>query len=138
MYCLPLEGKCRPTNHVDFGAQSLSALFPNCLHLRNIVTFVSPKLATSDAATSCWMRFPLINPYTLLGVPFVPPIHNPGVSLAPLQGLVLRKIVLPTTCSFFVLLLLTCFLLQHFLSGRFLLHSAFSVFSDWLFPVFML
>ena len=68
MYCLPLEGKRRPTKHVDFGAQSLSALFPNCLHLRNIVTFVSPKLATSDAATSYWMRFPLINLYTLLGV----------------------------------------------------------------------
>ena len=68
MYCLPLEGKRRPTKHVDFGAQSLSALFPNCLHLRNIVTFVSPKLATSDAATSYWMRFPLINLYTLLSV----------------------------------------------------------------------
>ena len=78
-YCLPLEGKRRPTKHVDFGAQSLSALFSNCLHLRNIVTFVSPKLVTSDAATSYWMRFPLINLYTLLGVPFVLLIHK-GVS----------------------------------------------------------
>ena len=70
--CLPLERKRRPTKHVDFGAQSLSALFPDCLHLRSIVTFASPKLATNDAATSYWMRFPLINLYTLLGVPFVP------------------------------------------------------------------
>ena len=70
--CLPLERKRRPTEHVDFGAQSLSALFPDCLHLRSIVTFASPKLATNDAATSYWMRFPLINLYTLLGVPLVP------------------------------------------------------------------
>lgn len=69
--CLPFEGKRRPTDYVDFGAQSLSALFPNCLHLRNIVTSASPKLATSDAATSYWMRFPLINLCALLGVPFV-------------------------------------------------------------------
>lgn len=109
MYCLPPEGKRRPTKHVDFGAQSLSALFPNCLHLRNIVTFVSPKLATSDAATSYWMRFPLINLYTLLGVPFVPPVHNQGVSLAPNQGLALWKIFLPTTGSFFVLILTDLF-----------------------------
>ena len=81
--CLPPEGRRRPAGHVDFGAQSLSALFPNCLHLRSIVAFASPKLATNDAATSCWMRFPLINLHTLLGVPFIPPVHNQGVSLAP-------------------------------------------------------
>lgn len=56
------------------------------LHLRDSVTIISPKLATSDAATSYWMRFPLINLYILLGVPFVPPVHNQGVGLAPLQG----------------------------------------------------
>ena len=36
---------------------------------------------------------------------FVPPVHNQGVSLAPLQGLALWKIFLPTTGSFFVLLI---------------------------------
>ena len=100
--CLPLEGKRRPTNHVDFDAQSLSALFPDCLHLESIVTSAFPKLATSDAATSYWVRFPLTNLHTLLGVPFVPPIHNQGVSLAPNQGLALWKIFLPTTGSYFV------------------------------------
>ena len=35
---------------------------------------------------------------------FVLPIHNPGVSLAPRQGLALWKIFLPTTYSFFVLI----------------------------------
>ena len=33
---------------------------------------------------------------------FVPPVHNQGVSLAPLQGHALWKIFLPTTGSFFV------------------------------------
>ena len=32
---------------------------------------------------------------------FVPPVHNQGVSLAPLQGHALWKIFLPTTGSFF-------------------------------------
>ena len=91
--------------YVDFGAQSLSALFPNCLHLEYIVTSVSPKLATSGAATPYWMRFPLINLYALLGVPFVLPAHNQGVSYAPLQGHAPWKIFLPTTGSFFVLLI---------------------------------
>ena len=40
---------------------------------------------------------------------FVPPIHNQGVSLAPLQGLALWKIFLPTTGSFFVLILTDLF-----------------------------
>ncbi len=86
MCCLPPEGERRPTKHADFGAQSHSALFPNCLHLKNNVTAIPPKLATSDAATSYWMRFPLINLYTLLGVPFVLPIHNQGASSANQQG----------------------------------------------------
>ena len=34
---------------------------------------------------------------------FVLPVHNQGVSLAPLQGHALRKIFLPTTGSFFVI-----------------------------------
>ena len=34
---------------------------------------------------------------------FVPPVHNQGVSSAPLQGPALWKIFLPTTGSFFVL-----------------------------------
>ena len=34
---------------------------------------------------------------------FVPPVHNQGVSLAPLQGHALWKIFLLTTSSFFVL-----------------------------------
>ena len=34
---------------------------------------------------------------------FVPPVHNQGVSLAPLQGPALWKLFLPTTGSFFVL-----------------------------------
>ena len=34
---------------------------------------------------------------------FVPPVHNQGVCLAPLQGHALWKIFLPTTGSFFVL-----------------------------------
>ena len=33
---------------------------------------------------------------------FVPPVHNQGVCFAPLQGLALWKIFLPTTGSFFV------------------------------------
>ena len=33
---------------------------------------------------------------------FVPPVHNQGVSLAPLQGHALWKIFLPATGSFFV------------------------------------
>ena len=34
---------------------------------------------------------------------FLPPVHNQGVSFAPLQGHALWKIFLPTTGSFFVL-----------------------------------
>ena len=41
---------------------------------------------------------------------FVPPVHNQGVSLAPLQGLALWKIFLPTTGSFFVFSLTDLFL----------------------------
>ena len=44
---------------------------------------------------------------------FVPPAHNQGVSLAPLQGLALWKIFLPTTGSFFILYLLTFRMLPH-------------------------
>ena len=51
------------------------------------------------------MRFPLINLYALLGVPLVPPVHNQGVSSAPLQGHALWNIFLPTTGSFFVFLI---------------------------------
>ena len=40
---------------------------------------------------------------------FVPPIHNQGVSLAPLQGPALWKIFLPTTGSFFVSILTDLF-----------------------------
>ena len=40
---------------------------------------------------------------------FVPPAHNQGVSLAPLQGPALWKISLPTTGSFFVLSLTDLF-----------------------------
>ena len=36
---------------------------------------------------------------------FVPPVHNQGVSLAPNQGHALWKIFLPTTGSFFVVIL---------------------------------
>ena len=40
---------------------------------------------------------------------FVPPIHNQGVSLAPLQGHALWKIFLPTTGSYFVNSVTDCF-----------------------------
>ena len=40
---------------------------------------------------------------------FLPPVHNQGVSLAPNQGLALWKIFLPTTGSFFVLILTDLF-----------------------------
>ena len=40
---------------------------------------------------------------------FVPPVHNQGVCLAPLQGHALWKIFLPTTGSFFVLSLTDLF-----------------------------
>ena len=53
---------------------------------------------------------------------FVPPVHNQGVSLAPLQGLALWKIFLPTTGSFFVLSLTD---LAYRFSGR---HLAADVF----------
>ena len=51
---------------------------------------------------------------------FVPPVHNQGVSLAPLQGLALWKIFLPTTGSFFVLSLtdLFCMFLKPVPFGR--------------------
>lgn len=71
MYCLLLQGKRRTTKHADFGTQSLSALFPNYLHLISIVTFASLKLATNDTAKSYYIIFPLINLYILLGVPFI-------------------------------------------------------------------
>ena len=116
---------------MDFGAQSLSALFPNCLHLRTNVTTSSPKLATSDAATSCWMRFPLINLYTLLGVPFVPPVHNQGVSSAPHQGLALWIIFLPTTGSFFVFFITDFLPATALFSGRFPVTFRFSSYRGW-------
>ena len=43
------------------------------------------------------------SPYSESLTSFVPPAHNQGVSLAPLQGLALWIIILPTTGSFFVL-----------------------------------
>ena len=126
IYCLPFEGKRRPTEHVDFGAQSLSVLFPNCLHLRNIVTFISPKLATSDAATSYWVRFPLTNLYTLLGVPFVLPIHNQGVSLAPRQGLCpMENIPADYWLILCFFILLTSLPVTAPFGGRFPVHSTF-------------
>ena len=48
---------------------------------------------------------------------FVPPVHNQGVSLAPLQGHALWKIFLLTTGSFFVLSLTD--LSRMLLSGTF-------------------
>lgn len=57
---------------------------------------------------------------------FVPPIHNQGVSLAPLQGRALWKKFLPTTGSFFVFKLLTCiFTAALFSVDVCLLHYAF-------------
>ena len=44
---------------------------------------------------------------------FVPPAHNQGVSSAPLQGLSLWEIFLPTTGSFFLLYLLTFRMRSH-------------------------
>ena len=44
---------------------------------------------------------------------FVPPVHNQGVSLAPLQGHALWMIFLPTTGSFFVLSLTDLFCMLH-------------------------
>lgn len=56
---------------------------------------------------------------------FVPPVHNQGVSLAPLQGLALWKIFLPTTCSFFVPIITDLLPVTALFSGRSPLHSAF-------------
>lgn len=63
---------------------------------------------------------------------FVPPVHNQGVSLAPLQGLALWKIFLPTTGSFFLLSLTDLFSMLSRLApcgGRFprLLHISSSL-----------
>ena len=60
---------------------------------------------------------------------FVPPVHNQGVSLAPCQGLALWKLFLPTTGSFFVLILLTCsarFSNRHLTADVFPVCSSFS------------
>ena len=56
----------------------------------------------------------------------VPPVHNQGVSSAPLQGHALWKIFLPTTGSFFVCCITDFFLQQHFSVDVFLLHSVSS------------
>ena len=56
----------------------------------------------------------------------VPPVHNQGVSSAPLQGHALWKIFLPTTGSFFVCFITDFFLQQHFSMDVFLLHSVYS------------
>ena len=63
---------------------------------------------------------------------FVPPVHNQGVSLAPLQGPALWNIFLPTTGSFFVLSLTDLFSMLSRLApcgGRFprLLHISSSL-----------
>ena len=60
---------------------------------------------------------------------FVPPVHNQGVSLAPLQGHALWKIFLPTTGSFFVLSLtdLSCMI-----SGQRLAADVFPTRSSYL------
>ena len=47
------------------------------------------------------MSAKIISLYRVL-TSLVPPVHNQGVSLAPLQGHALWKIFLPTTGSFFV------------------------------------
>ena len=49
----------------------------------------------------------------------VPPVHNQGVSLAPLQGHALWKIFLPTTGSFFVFCITDFFSVTAPFSGRF-------------------
>ena len=59
---------------------------------------------------------------------FVPPVHNQGVSLAPLQGHALWKIFLPTTGSFFVLNLTDLFCMiscQHLTADVFLIRSSY-------------
>lgn len=63
---------------------------------------------------------------------FVPPIHNQGVSLAPLQGLALWKIFLLTASSFFVCLITDSLPAPAPCGGRYLWHSAFV---QWLFRV---
>lgn len=67
---------------------------------------------------------PIISDQVLTSL--VPPVHNQGVSSAPLQGLALWKIFLPTTGSFFVCFITDFFLQQHFSVDVFLLHSGFS------------
>ena len=69
---------------------------------------------------------------------FVPPVHNQGVSLAPLQGHALWKIFLPTTGSFFV-----CFITDFLpscnstFSGRFPIAFRFLYFQlPWLVSAF--
>ena len=70
---------------------------------------------------------------------FVPPVHDQGVSSAPLQGHALWKIFLPTTGSFFLCFItdfLSSFLQQHFSVDVFLLHSVFysSSYRGWFQP----
>ena len=78
----------------------------------------------------------IISPIGRVLTSLVPPVHNQGVSPAPLQGLALWKIFLLTTGSFFVFLLLTFFRQQHFSVDVFLLHSDFytSSFRRWFQP----
>ncbi len=62
-------------------------------------------MAVCVALLSMAAKLPCLpgSPYSESLTSFVPPAHNQGVSLAPLQGLALWKLFLPTTGSFFVL-----------------------------------
>ena len=61
----------------------------------------------------------------------VPPIHNQGVSLAPLQGHALWKIFLPTTGSFFVCCITDFFPATAPSGGRFPVTSHFFIASSY-------
>ena len=66
----------------------------------------------------------------------VPPVHNQGVSLAPLQGHALWKIFLPTTGSSFVFFITDFLPVTALFSGRFPITFWFSFQPSWLVSTF--
>ena len=90
-------------------------------HFRSTWPCVYPPIYGSEPPVSTR----IISHFRRVLTSFVLPIHNPGVSLAPCQGLALWKIFLPTTCSFFVPIITDLLPVTALFSGRSPLHSAF-------------
>ena len=73
-----------------------------CFSVLYVLVYTHPSMA---AHILCLLESLYISALVL--TPFVPPVHNQGVSLTHCQGLALWEIFLPTTGSFFVNLTFT-------------------------------